>query len=300
MKNKKEILEKIRRIEFKVKRLVNSSFAGEYHSQFKGKGMEFDEVKEYTLEDDIRDIDWKVSSRFDKVYIRKYKEERENTSLIVIDSSDSLLFGSEQQEKRDVLIEVAAIFAFSAIKNRDKVGLIIFNEEVELYLPPKKNESHILICIEKILEHYQNLSTQKNKKKEKNNNNIEILTNFIKKVHKKRCMIFFLSDFFFPEKQLKQFNYLARKNIFYNLQFYDDLEKSLPKNGLLFFEDIETGKQIIIDSDSKKIREKFQENSKNYFANIREKFNNSKIAHLPLNINKEEYYKELVYFFRRN
>lgn len=300
MDTKKEIIKKIRKIEFKAKRLVNSSFAGEYQSQFKGKGMEFDEVKEYTWEDDIRDIDWKVSSRFNKVYVRKYKEERENISLIVIDSSDSLLFGSSKIAKRDLIIEIAAIFAFSAIKNRDKVGLIIFNEEVELYLPPKKSESHVLICIEKILEHYDNLANQKKQLKKKSKNNIEILTNFIKKVYKKRCMIFFLSDFFFPEEELKKFNYLARKNIFYNLQFYDDLERKLPKNGLLFFEDIETGRQIIIDSHSKKVRKKFQENSDKYFLGTKRKFNNRKIAHLQLNINEEDYARKLMSFFKRH
>ena len=309
MDDKKEILKKIRKIEFKVKQLVNSSFAGEYHSQFRGKGMEFDEVKEYTWEDDIRDIDWKVTSRFDKVYVRKYKEERENTSLIVIDSSDSLLFGSSKIQKRELITEIAAIFAFSAIKNRDKVGLIIFNEEIELYLAPKKNESHVLVCIEKILEHYDNLSSRNNGIKrsflkreddKKKSSNLEVLTNFIKKVHKKRCMIFFLSDFFFDEGEFKKINYLARKNIFYNLQFCDDLEKKIPKNGLLFFEDIESGKQIIIDSHSKKIREKFEKNSNEYFSKTKRKFNNMKVPHLHLNINEEEYYKKLIAFFRRN
>lgn len=239
-----ELLKRVRQIEIKTKGLSNNIFAGEYHSAFKGRGMAFAEVREYQYGDDIRDIEWNVTARFNKPFVKVFEEERELTVMLCVDVSGSLEFGSVVQTKRRMLTEIAATLAFSAIQNNDKIGVIFFSDHIEKFIPPKKGRKHILYIIRELLEF----------KPESNRTDVGQAVEYLTSVIKRRCTAFLLSDFI-DEKDFRQALTIAnRKHDVVAVQVYDRRVAELPDVGLMQVRDAETGEEMLIDTGSKKVR----------------------------------------------
>ena len=239
-----ELLKRVRQIEIKTKGLSNNIFAGEYHSAFKGRGMAFAEVREYQYGDDIRDIEWNVTARFNKPFVKVFEEERELTVMLCVDVSGSLEFGSVVQTKRRMLTEIAATLAFSAIQNNDKIGVIFFSDHIEKFIPPKKGRKHILYIIRELLEF----------KPESNRTDVGQAVEYLTSVIKRRCTAFLLSDFI-DEKDFRQALTIAnRKHDVVAVQVYDRRVAELPDVGLMQVRDAETGEDMLIDTSSKKVR----------------------------------------------
>lgn len=239
----REIFKKVRKIEIKTRGLSNQIFSGHYHSVFKGRGMAFSEVREYQYGDDIRNIDWNVTARFNHPYIKVFDEERELTVMILVDVSGSNEFGTRKQFKEDLITEIAAVLAFSAIHNNDKVGVIFFSDKIEKFIPPKKGTKHILRIIRELVDF----------KPDHRQTNIAEALRYLTNVLKKRCTAFVLSDFFDRnfEDALK---IASRKHDIIALQVYDPVEVQLPEMGLIKIKNAETGKSMWIDSSSMKLR----------------------------------------------
>lgn len=239
-----ELLGRVRQIEIKTKGLSNNIFAGEYHSAFKGRGMAFAEVREYQYGDDIRDIEWNVTARYNKPYVKVFEEERELTVMLCVDVSGSLEFGTSVQTKRRMLTEIAATLAFSAIQNNDKIGVIFFSDKVEKFIPPKKGRKHILYIIRELLEF----------KPESTLTDIGHAVEYLTSAIKRRCTAFLLSDFL-DEKDFRQPLTIAnRKHDVVAIQVYDRRVAELPNVGLMQIRDAETGAEMLIDTSSKKVR----------------------------------------------
>lgn len=239
-----EILKKVRKIEIKTKGLSQNIFAGQYHSAFKGRGMAFAEVREYQFGDDIRDIDWNVTARFRKPFVKVYEEERELTVMLLVDVSGSLDFGTVKSTISDLAVEMAATLAFSAIQNNDKIGVIFFSDRIEKYIPPKKGRKHILYIIREMLD-FKPVSRK---------TDIGEAVAFFTRVMKRRCTAFLLSDFYDRKDFLKQLQIANNKHDLMAIQVYDRLSKSLPDVGLLKVCDAETGHEQYIDTSSKQLR----------------------------------------------
>ena len=239
-----EILKKVRKIEIKTRGLSQNIFAGQYHSAFKGRGMAFSEVREYQFGDDVRDIDWNVTARFHRPFVKVFEEERELTVMLLIDVSGSLDFGTRRQFKRDMATEIAATIAFSAIQNNDKIGVIFFSDRIEKYIPPKKGRKHILYIIREMLDfHPQSKRTD-----------IGAAIEYLTRVMKRRCTAFVLSDFYSQNSFLNQLQIANRKHDVVAIQVYDPAAKSLPNIGLMKVKDAETGYEMFIDTGSNKLR----------------------------------------------
>lgn len=239
-----DLLKKVRKIEIKTRGLSQNIFAGQYHSAFKGRGMAFSEVREYQFGDDIRDIDWNVTARFHRPYIKVFEEERELTSMLLIDVSGSLEFGTVRQMKRDMIVEIAATIAFSAIQNNDKIGVIFFSDKIEKYIPPKKGRKHILFIIRELLDF----------KPESKKTDVGTSVEFLTRMLKRRCTVFLLSDFYDWQDFSKQMQIANRKHDMIAIQVYDRSAKMLPDVSLMKVCDAETGHEMIIDTSSKKLR----------------------------------------------
>ena len=218
-----EILKKVRKIEIKTRGLSNNIFAGQYHSAFKGRGMAFSEVREYQFGDDVRDIDWNVTARFHKPYVKVFEEERELTVMLLIDVSGSLDFGTQRQMKKDMVTEIAATLAFSAIQNNDKIGVIFFSDKIEKYIPPKKGRKHILYIIREMLDFHP----------ESKKTDVKLAVEFLTSVIKRRCTAFMLSDFFARNDFENALTICNRKHDVVAIQVYDQRAKMLPDVGLL-------------------------------------------------------------------
>jgi uncharacterized protein (DUF58 family) len=240
----KEILKKIRRLELRTRHLVNSVFAGQYHSVFKGRGMNFEEVREYAPGDEIRAIDWNVTARMNTPYIKKFTEERELTVMLLVDVSASGVFGSVDLSKRELAAEVASILAFSAINNNDKVGLILFSEEVELFIPPKKGRLHTLRLIREML--YFEPKGRKT--------NIAGALDYLNRIMSRRCVVFAISDFMAPDFT-KSLTVTSRRHDLVAMPVIDPGEGEIPDVGIVTLEDAETGEQIDVDTSSRAVRE---------------------------------------------
>lgn len=240
-----EIIKKIRKIEIKTRGLSQNIFAGQYHSAFKGRGMAFSEVREYQYGDDVRDIDWNVTARFHRPYVKVYEEERELTVMLLVDLSGSLDFGSVQQTKRDLVTEIASTLAFSAIQNNDKIGVILFTDRIEKYIPPKKGRKHILYIIHELL----------NFKPAGVRTDIGMAVSYLTRVMKRRCTAFLLSDFYSRSDFSKPIQIANSKHDVVAIQVYDPRAKSLPDIGLVKVRDAETGHEMIIDTSSAKLRQ---------------------------------------------
>jgi len=240
-----EILKRVRQIEIKTRGLSNNIFAGEYHSAFKGRGMAFSEVREYQYGDDIRDIEWNVTARFNKPYIKVFEEERELTVMLLVDVSGSLNFGTQVMQKREMITEIAATLAFSAIQNNDKIGVIFFSDKVEKFIPPKKGRKHILYIIRELLD-FHPTSEQ---------TNVCIAVEYLRQAIKRRCTAFLLSDFIDESELQTPLSIANRKHDVIAIQVYDQRVAELPNVGLMRVRDAETGFERYIDTSSKKIRD---------------------------------------------
>jgi uncharacterized protein (DUF58 family) len=239
-----EILKRVRQIEIKTRGLSNNIFAGEYHSAFKGRGMAFSEVREYQYGDDIRDIEWNVTARFNKPYIKVFEEERELTVMLLVDVSGSLDFGTSVQTKRDMQTEIAATLAFSAIQNNDKIGVIFFSDRIEKFIPPKKGRKHILYIIRELLDFHP----------DSQRTDIQQAVEYLTQVIKRRCTCFLLSDFI-DERDFRQSLTIAnRKHDVVAIQVYDRRIAELPNVGLMRVKDAETGHLEWVDTSSKRVR----------------------------------------------
>ena len=283
----KEILKKVRQIEIRTKNVVNDFFGGDYHSNFKGRGMTFSEVREYVPGDDVRSIDWNVTARTGKPHIKIFEEERELSVLILIDVSSSGVFGSKNL-KIDLGVEIAAMLSFSAIKNNDKVGLALFSDKVEKYIPPKKGKKHVLRLITDIINH----DFENNNKR----TSIKSAIDFANKISKRKSVIFLISDFI-DDNFWNELKFLNFKHDVIGLQIYDSHERSFPNIGLINIHDSETGKTTWIDTSVKKNREKFEKHSNEKLNKFSKKCKNIGFDLLQINTD-DDYIKFLMQFFR--
>jgi len=282
----KEILKKVRHIEIRTNRLVDSALGGQYHSAFRGLGMEFEEVREYQPGDEIRTIDWNVTARTGTPYVKRYREERELTVMTLVDVSPSERFSSGVQEKAELAAEFSAMIAFSAIRNGDKVGTVLFTDQVEKYIPPKKGKKHVLRLIEEILEF----------RPASRGTNIEEALRFLAKVLKRRATVFLISDFIAQDFE-KALAAVRGKHDVIAVRTSDPREVSLPNVGLIALEDAETGEVVVVDSRSQRVREMFQSRAATERARQDELLRSLKIDELEITTGKP-YIKELSNFFR--
>lgn len=242
-----ELLKKVRKIEIKTRGLSQNIFAGEYHTAFKGRGMTFSEVREYQYGDDIRDIDWNVTARHNHPYVKVYEEERELTVMLLVDVSRSRMFGAEGDEKREVIAEVAATIAFSAIQNNDKIGVIFFSDKVEKFIPPKKGKKHILFIISQLIDFTP----------ESNGTDISQVLRYFTDALKKRCTTFLISDFIDEHDYYTAMSVAANKHDVIGIQVYDKRDAQLPDVGLMRVSDLETGHSRWINTSSGAVRKAY-------------------------------------------
>ena len=280
-----EILKKVRLIEIKTRHIVNNIFGGEYHSAFKGMGMEFAEVREYYPGDDIRAIDWNVTARTGKPFIKKYDEERELTVMLIVDVSASGFFGTGESLKSDIMIELASILSFSAIKNNDKVGLLLFSDKIEEFIPPKKGKSHVLRVIREMIYH----------KAKDRKTDISIALEHIQKVLKRKSIIFLLSDFWDDSYQ-QTMKLINKKHDLINIQILDKAEIAIPKLGMVKFHDAETQKSAWIDTNNKQVQNISTKYIQNKNKVIKEFCKNNKIDFISIDT-AEGYLNPLEQFF---
>lgn len=280
------LLKKVRKIEIKTKGLSNHIFAGEYHTAFKGKGMAFSEVREYQLGDDIRSIDWNVTARYNAPFVKVFEEEREMTVMLLIDVSASGNFGTRKQFKRELATELAAILAFSAIKNNDKVGVIFFTDKVEKFIPPKKGKSHILRIIREVLAF-----EAKGK-----GTDITGALEYFSAVIKKRSICFILSDFMSKEFD-RPLKIASKKHDLVALRIHDTREDTLPNVGLVPMQDAETEQMIFVDTSSKKVRDNFAKNKAQATDKLRKLFPASGVDLIDITTGTD-YVKPLINFFK--
>ncbi|HCW75269.1 MAG TPA: DUF58 domain-containing protein [Candidatus Marinimicrobia bacterium] len=282
----KEILKKIRRLEFSTRHLVNEVFGGEYHSVFKGRGMEFAEVREYLPGDDIRSIDWNVTARTGKPHVKLFDEERELTVMLLVDASASGAFGSRDRMKREVAAELSAVLAFSAINNNDKVGAIIFTDTVEKYLPPRKGRHHVLHVIRELLYH----------EPRSKGTNIGAAVEFMSSVMRHRAVVFLISDFLSTGFETP-IRIAARRHDFITIRLFDPLEQTLPNAGLIQIHDAETGDIALIDTSNERFRKSYFERNHQRVSSLENYFRSNKLDYLALNTTVS-YVEPLEKFFK--
>ncbi len=283
-----ELLKKVRQIEIKTRGLSRNIFAGQYHSAFKGRGMAFSEVREYQYGDDIRDIDWNVTARYNKPFIKVFEEERELTVMILVDVSASQDFGTQHSLKRDMVTEIAATLAFSAIQNNDKIGVIFFSDKIEKFIPPKKGKKHILYIIRELI------NFQADSAKTDVGMALKYLTNVIKK----RCTTFMISDFVDIKDYNNALTIANRKHDIVALQVYDNLETQLPNVGLMKVLDAETGAEQWVDTSSAKVRQVYKDWWKKQQESMQTSFNRSKVDNVSVGTD-EDYVKALMALFKK-
>lgn len=283
-----ELLKKVRQIEIKTRGLSRNIFAGQYHSAFKGRGMAFSEVREYQYGDDIRDIDWNVTARYNKPYVKVFEEERELTVMLLVDVSASQDFGTHLSVKRDVVTEIAATLAFSAIQNNDKIGVIFFSDKIEKFIPPKKGKKHILYIIRELI------NFQAESPKTDMGMALKFLTNAIKK----RCTTFMISDFIDVKDYYNALTIANRKHDIVALQVYDSLETQLPSVGLMKMLDAETGSEHWIDTSSRKVRQTYKDWWQKQQDSMQISFNRSKVDSVSVRTD-EDYVKALLALFKK-
>ena len=283
-----EIIKKVRKIEIKTRGLSSNIFAGQYHSAFKGRGMAFSEVREYPFGDDVRDIDWNVTARFHRPYVKVFEEERELTVMLLIDVSGSLDFGTQKQMKRDMVIEIAATIAFSAIQNNDKIGVVFFSDRIEKYIPPKKGRKHILYIIREML----------NFQPESKRTDVKQAVEFLSSVQKRRTTAFILSDFFVRDEFQQSLQICNRKHDVVAIQVYDQRARELPDVGLMKVVDAETGHEQYVDTGSKALRQAYHKYWNSRQAQLEETFNKSNVDHVRVATN-EDFVKALMMLFKQ-
>ena len=281
-----DILKKVRQIEIKTKGLSNNIFAGEYHSAFKGRGMAFSEVREYQYGDDIRDIEWNVTARFNKPYVKVFEEERELTVMLLIDVSGSLDFGTQNQTKREMVTEIAATLAFSAIQNNDKIGVIFFSDKVEKFIPPMKGRKHILYIIREML----------NFKPESTRTDVGFALQYLTQAIKRRCTAFVISDFIDKNDFCQSLSIANRKHDVVAIQVYDKRVAELPNIGLVKMHDAETGFDMLVDTSSRKVRDAQYRWWNNLNMKLKDTFNRSNVDSVSIRTD-QDYVSSLMSLF---
>ena len=281
-----DLIKKVRKIEIKTRGLSHNIFAGEYHSAFKGRGMSFSEVREYQYGDDVRDIDWNVTARFNKPFIKVFEEERELTVMLLIDLSESLDFGTSKQTKRNMLTEIAATIAFAAIQNNDKIGVIFFTDRVEKFIPPQKGRKHILYIIRELLDFEPQSSRT----------DITVPLQFLTNALKKRCTAFVISDFIDNGDYRNAMTIANRKHDVVAIQVYDRRLAELPRIGLIKVRDSETGEELFIDTSSSKVQNTQREWWKNQKAKVEDTLKRSRVDFVSIRTDGD-YVKALMNLF---
>lgn len=284
----KELLKKVRKIEIKTRRLSNHIFGGEYHSAFKGRGMTFSEVRQYQYGDDVRNIDWNVTARYNEPHIKIFEEERELTMMLMVDISGSEWFGTESQFKNEVITEIAATLAFSATQNNDKIGLILFTDAIELYIPPKKGRFHVLRIIRELIEF----------KPKSRKTDITQAIKFLSSVMKKKVIVFILSDFM-ADNYKQTLKIAANKHDVTGIRVYDKREENIPNLGMVQMMDAESGEYMLVNTGAKRIRTdygKYYQARVNYF---KETFTKSGAGAIDCRVDESYVTKLLGYFKRR-
>ncbi len=282
-----ELLKKVRKIEIKTRGLSSHIFSGEYHSAFKGRGMAFSEVREYTPGDDIRSIDWNVTARFSTPFVKVFEEERELSVVLVVDVSASGAFGTNHQLKQELITELCAVVAFSAAQNNDKIGVIFFSDKIEKFIPPKKGKTHVLRIIRELIEF----------KPENKQTNIEVALKYLTNIIKKRSIVFLISDFLTEPNYKDALKIANKKHDLVALRIADKNETELPDVGLIKLKDNETGKIIWVDSSDKSFRKKFEVNHLKFEDDLKDTFNRSGIDAAKI-MTHESYIKPLMNLFK--
>lgn len=283
-----DLIKRVRAVEIKTRRLSANIFAGQYHSAFKGRGMAFSEVREYQFGDDVRDIDWNVTARFHRPYIKVFEEERELTVMLLVDVSGSLDFGTHRQMKSDMVTEIAATLAFSAIQNNDKIGVIFFSDRIEKYIPPKKGRKHILYIIRELLDF--NAGSR--------HTDLNAPLEFLSNVMKRRCTAFVLSDFYTRTDFSQPLTICSRKHDVVAVQVYDQCARELPDVGLMKVVDAETGHEQYIDTGSRKLRQAHRNYWVKRQASLKEVFNKNSVDSISI-ATDEDYVKSLLMLFKQ-
>jgi uncharacterized protein (DUF58 family) len=283
----KELLKKVRKIEIKTRRLSDHIFGGEYRSTFKGRGMTFSEVRQYQFGDDVRNIDWNVTARYNEPYVKVFEEERELTMMLMADVSASKLFGTSEQFKNDIVTEIAATLAFSATQNNDKIGLILFSDEIELYIPPKKGRSHVLRIIRELIEF---------EPKSKLTNVAEAFK-FLSNVMKKKAIVFVLSDFIADDYK-QTLKIASGRHDVTGIRVYDKYEEEIPNLGMVQMQDEETGESILVNTSSKKVRQNYAKYYQEKVDYYKDSFTKSGAGVINCRVD-ESYVKKLLGYFKR-
>ncbi|MBR5804282.1 MAG: DUF58 domain-containing protein [Bacteroidaceae bacterium] len=283
-----ELIERVRRIEIKARGLSSNLFAGQYHSAFKGRGMAFSEVREYQYGDDVRDVDWNVTARMSKPYIKVFEEEREMTVMLLVDVSSSLDFGTVRQMKKEMETEIAATLAFSAIQNNDKIGVIFFSDRIEKFIPPKKGKKHILYIIRELLDFTP----------ESRRTDVKMAIEYLTNVLKKRCTAFILSDFIDKNDYSNALTIANRKHDVVAIQVYDRRVADLPDVGLMKVRDAETGHEQYIDTSSKALRRAHREWWESSQEKMNAAFTKSRVDSVSIRTD-EDYVKALLNLFAK-
>ena len=283
----KDLLKKVRKIEIKTRGLTRQIFAGEYHSAFKGRGMTFSEVREYQYGDDIRSIDWNVTARFNHPYVKVFEEERELTVMLLIDVSASGDFGTHEQLKRSLITEIAAVLSFSAIENNDKIGVIMFSDRIEKFIPPQKGRKHILRIIRELLDF----------KPQSNGTDISESLRFLTNAIKKRCTAFLISDFR-DKGYARSLQVANNKHDVAALHIFDQRETTLPPVGLIRVLDAETGKERWIDTSRRRVRESYAIKWESHVEMMKEIFTRAGVDHVSLQTGAD-YVKPLMRLFKK-
>lgn len=283
-----ELLKKVRKIEIKTRGLSRQIFSGEYHSAFKGRGMAFSEVREYTPGDDVRTIDWNVTARFNSPYVKVFEEERELSVVLLVDVSASGLFGTQKQFKQELITELCAVVAFSASQNNDKIGVIFFSDKIEKFIPPKKGKSHVLRIIRELIEF----------KPEHKGTDLEIALKYLTNVIKKRSTVFLISDFYTKSYYTDALKIANKKHDLIAIKINDKTEHDIPRVGLVKLVDKETGKVMWVDTDSKDFQKQFKINQIKREHDMKDLFNKCGVDFCDV-YTHEGYIKPLMNLFKR-
>ena len=282
----KDLLNKVRKIEIKTRKLSSNIFGGEYHSAFKGRGMTFSEVRNYQFGDDVRTIDWNVTARYNEPFVKIFEEERELTLMLMVDVSNSALFGTNNALKKNIITEISATLAFSALQNNDKVGLILFSDQVELYIPPSKGKTHVLRIIRELIE-FKPLSKK---------TDIKVALEFLTRILKKKSITFILSDFISSDYE-KSLKIISKKHDLTGIKVYDKFEEAIPNLGLVQMFDQETEEIKMIDTSSKSLRDSYKKEMSLNFKKFNDLFTKNGAGTISCRTD-ESYIKKLLNYFK--
>jgi len=285
----KEILKKVRKIEIKTRRLSDHIFSGEYHTSFKGRGMTFSEVRQYQYGDDVRAIDWNVTARYNEPFVKVFEEERELTMMLIVDISGSESFGTKNQQKRDMVTEIAATLAFSATQNNDKIGLLLFSDQIELFIPPKKGKSHVLRIIRELIEFQP-----KSKKTD-----LSQALKYLSSVLKKKAIVFLISDFMTKDYE-HTLKIASKRHDVTGIRVFDQREESIPNIGIINMLDAETGETLVVDTNSKSVRQDYEKYYRENVAYFRDIFSKCGAGTISSRVDESYVTKLLGYFKARN